>query len=195
MTDRERWNEKYRNRKLSSYKNGASDWLMQHEDILRDLEKGAALDIASGFGRNSFYLEKLGFQVDAVDVSDLAIDWLNEEAAKDGLNIKGFAIDLATEEFPQKSYQVIICFNFLFRELFPKIKEHLHEGGLLFYETVYTDDHEILGNKMNPDYVLQKNELLHAFRELRIISYQEKIVEMKSGRKKALASLAAKKER
>ena len=195
MTDRERWNEKYRNRKLSSYKSGASDWLREHEEILKELEKGAALDIASGFGRNSFYLEKLGFQVDAVDVSDLAIDWLNEEAEKDGLTLKGHQIDLAEEDFPQSAYQVIICFNFLFRELFPKIKSSLKEGGLLFYETVYTDDHEILGNKMNPDYILQKNELLHAFRELRIISYQEKIVEMKSGRKKALASLVAKKER
>jgi len=194
MTDRERWNEKYRNRKLSSYKSGASDWLMEHEDILQELEKGAALDIASGFGRNSFYLEKLGFQVDAVDVSDLAIDWMNEEAVKDGLTLKGHQIDLAQGDFPQSAYQVIICFNFLFRELFPKIKSSLQQGGLLFYETVYTDDHEILGNKMNPDYVLQKNELLHAFRELRIISYREKIVEMKSGRKKALASLVAKKE-
>ena len=194
MTDRERWNEKYRNRKLSSYKSGASDWLREHEDVLKELEKGAALDIASGFGRNSFYLEELGFQVDAVDVSDLAIDWLNEEAKKDELKLNGYQIDLAEEDFPQSSYQVIICFNFLFRELFPKIKSSLKEGGLLFYETVYTDDHEILGNKMNPDYVLQKNELLHAFRELRIISYREKIVEMKSGRKKALASLLAKKE-
>lgn len=193
MTDRERWNEKYRNRKLSSYKSGASDWLLEHEDILQELEKGSALDIASGFGRNSFYLEKLGFQVDAVDVSDLAIDWLNEEAKKDGLNIRGYQVDLAKENFPQPSYQVILCFNFLFRELFPKINSSLNKGGLLFYETVYTDDHEILGNKMNPDYVLQKNELLYAFRELRILSYREKIVEMKSGRKKALASLLAKK--
>ncbi|MDW3651054.1 MAG: methyltransferase domain-containing protein [Bacteroidia bacterium] len=193
MTDRERWNEKYRNRKLSSYKSGASDWLLEHEDILQELEKGSALDIASGFGRNSFYLEKLGFQVDAVDVSDLAIDWLNEEAKKDGLNIQGYQVNLAEQDFPQAGYQVIICFNFLFRELFPKIIYSLKEGGLLFYETVYTDDHEILGNKMNTDYVLQKNELLHAFRELRILSYREKIVEMKSGRKKALASLLAKK--
>ncbi|MEL6252852.1 MAG: methyltransferase domain-containing protein [Bacteroidota bacterium] len=195
MTDRERWNEKYRNRKLSSYKNGASDWLSEHEDILEELEKRAALDIASGFGRNSFYLETLGFQVDAVDVSDIAIDWLNEEAQKDKLRIKGHQIDLAEEGFPQASYQVIICFNFLFRELFPKIKSSLKIGGLLFYETVYSDDHEILGNKMNPDYVLKKNELLQAFSGMRIISYREKIVEMKNGRKKALASLVAKKER
>lgn len=193
MTDRDRWNEKYRKRKLDSYKAGPSDWLFKYEDKILQIQKGTALDIASGFGRNSFYLEKLGFQVDAVDVSDLAMDWLNEEAKKNNLQIKGHQIDLASDPFPQTSYQVIICFNFLFRELFPQIIEALNPGGLLFYETVYSDDLEILNSKMNPAYVLQKNELPKAFAELEIISYQEQIVKMKSGRKKALASLLAQK--
>ncbi|MEM6807559.1 MAG: methyltransferase domain-containing protein [Bacteroidota bacterium] len=193
MTDRDRWNEKYSKRNLDSYKAGPSDWLFQHEKYILQIEKGLALDIASGFGRNSFYLEKLGFLVDAVDVSDLAIDWLNEEARKNTLNLKGYQIDLAAQPFPQSSYQIIICFNFLFRQLFPQIIEALNPGGILFYETVYSDDLNILGSKMNPDYVLQKNELLEAFVDLDIITYQEKIVEMKSGRKKALASLLAQK--
>jgi len=193
MNDRERWNQKYQNRNLHSYKNGPSQWLLDHEDLLLALPKTSGLDIASGFGRNSFYLEKLGFQMDAVDVSDIAIEWMQAEADEKKLQLSPHRLDLAVDPFPQSAYGIIICFNFLFRELFDQIKSSLHAGGLIVYETVFTDDIEVLGNKMNPDYVLAKNELLHAFEDFRIISYRERSIEIRNGRKKAMASIVAEK--
>lgn len=193
MTDRERWNQKYQNRKLKSYKSGPSKWLLEHEDLLQKLPKGKGLDIASGFGRNSFYLEKMGFHMDAVDVSDIAIDWMKEEAAKNKLNLSPYRLDLAEAPFPHTDYSLIICFNFLFRDLFPMMKKSLKSGGLLFYETVYSDDTDILGNKMNPDYILEKNELLQVFHDFRIRAYREKVVETATGKQKALASIVVEK--
>ena len=37
---------------------------------------GRALDVACGDGRNALYLAQLGYMVDAIDVSDVAIDAL-----------------------------------------------------------------------------------------------------------------------
>lgn len=193
MNDRERWNRKYQNRNLSSYKSGPSQWLLDHEDLLQTLPKFTGLDIASGFGRNSFYLEKLGFQMDAVDVSDIAIEWMQAKAKEENLKLNPLRLDLASDPFPQSDYGLIICFNFLYRVLFDQIKSSLIPGGLLIYETVFSDDIEVLGSKMNPDYVLAKNELLHAFQEFRILSYRERSIELRNGRKKALASIVAEK--
>lgn len=193
MTDRERWNQKYQNRKLASYKSGPSQWLVDHQDLLNELPKGKGLDIASGFGRNSFFLEKMGFHMDSVDVSDIAIEWMRGEATEHKLNLYPYRIDLAKAPFPQSDYSLIICFNFLFRDLFPAMKESLKSGGLLFYETIYSDDTDILGNNMNPDYILKKNELLEVFQDFRVRAYREKVVETATGRKKALASIVVEK--
>lgn len=38
--------------------------------------KGKALDIAAGLGRNSLFLAEKGFEVDAVELSDVAVEKL-----------------------------------------------------------------------------------------------------------------------
>jgi len=192
MTDRERWNQKYRNRNLNNFKSGPSQWLLDHEDLLKELPKGRGLDIAAGFGRNSFYLEKMGFEMDVVDVSDLAIEWIQTEAQKRALKLHAYQLDLANQPFPQLDYSLIICFNFLFRDLFTPIKTALNPGGLVIYETVYVDDIEVLGSTMNPEYVLAKNELLTVFHDFRILGYRERVLTV-NGRRKALASIVAQK--
>ena len=45
--------------------------------------EGAALDVACGNGRNSFFLAAMGFEVDAADISDVADRcWLQQQVAQ-----------------------------------------------------------------------------------------------------------------
>ncbi|MEU9699345.1 class I SAM-dependent methyltransferase [Streptomyces sp. NPDC047981] len=49
---------------------------------------GRALDLGCGPGRNSLYLASLGFEVDAVDLSDEAIGWASQRAREAGAEVR-----------------------------------------------------------------------------------------------------------
>lgn len=188
--DQQRWNQRYKKQGLESFGDQASEWLFEHEELLKIHPKGLALDIACGNGRNAFYLANLGYEVDAVDISDVAIEGVREKAMQSNLSVHPFHLNLEEQPFPQNSYQLIICFNYLQRSLFPNILHSLSEGGILIYETKYLDHIHVLKHEMNPAYVLGYNELLHSFSDLHILHYQEHIKKVgPSQRQKALASL------
>ncbi|MFF3870893.1 class I SAM-dependent methyltransferase [Streptomyces sp. NPDC001978] len=49
---------------------------------------GRALDLGCGPGRNAIHLASLGFEVDAVDLSPVAVDWARERAAQAGVDVR-----------------------------------------------------------------------------------------------------------
>lgn len=60
-----------------------------HSDVLevcQIIQAGKALDLGCGSGRNSLYLQLLGFDVDAVDKSEMSISNLQEIIANDHLS-------------------------------------------------------------------------------------------------------------
>lgn len=190
--DQIRWNQKYLTKGKDALDWEPSDWLARHESLLIDQPKGRALDIACGNGRNAIYLAKLGFQVDAVDISDVAIEWLRQKAHEDNLPITSHITDLEKGNLPRGPYQVIVNFKYLQRDLFPLIKQALAPGGLLFFETLYRAAIDKLNSQMPRPYVLDYNELLHAFWNLHILEYREQIVDVPHTEKKqALACLIA----
>ena len=141
-----------------------------------------------------FFWLPWGFEVEAADISDVAIGWLQQQVSKKNVPIQPVQMDFENELPAKEKYQVVLCFNYLERSLFPALKDALLQGGLLFFETVYRDDVTILASAMNPRYVLNYNELLHAFSDLRILEYREKIIYAADlGKKKALASMVARK--
>ncbi len=102
--------------------------------------------------------------------------WLQQQVSKKNVSIQPVQMDFENDLLAKEKYQVVLCFNYLERSLFPALKDALLQGGLLFFETVYRDDVTILASAMNPRYVLDYNELLHAFSDLRILEYREKII-------------------
>jgi tellurite methyltransferase len=72
------------------------------------------------------------------------------------------------------------------RSLFSAIHQALKPGGLLFYET-FTVDYLKYSN-FKKEWVLEANELLHAFSGFRVLRYQEV-----DENPKAFASLVAQK--
>lgn len=192
--DQIRWNQKYQKKGIETFDLTPSAWLSTHETLIQEQPRGRALDLACGNGRNALYLAKLGFQVDAFDISDVAVTWLNQKAANEGLPLTARVVDLETEELASNHYQVVTNFRYLQRDLFSSIQKALASGGLVFFETFFRAAIDCLGSKMPLPYVLDYNELLHAFLDLRILEYRESIETTASSlQKQALASLVAQK--
>ncbi|MBI4378326.1 MAG: methyltransferase domain-containing protein [Nitrospinae bacterium] len=184
--DRIFWDKKYQ---TESYIFGKEpvEFLMEHIDIL---PRGKALDIAMGEGRNAVFLAKNGFDVDGVDISEVAIKKALMLAQEKEVKIHAFVADLETYTMPRNTYDVIACFYYLQRDLIPKMKEGLKRGGVIIYETYTIENMErgFQGPK-NKDYLLKPNELLNFFRDFKVIYYREVVVNNKS----AVASLIAQK--
>jgi hypothetical protein len=60
----------------------------------------------------------------------------------------------------------------LHRPLFAHLEESVAEGGVLIYETFMTGN-ERYGRPSNPAYLLQPGELLHAFKALTVVAFEQ----------------------
>ncbi len=139
--------------------------------------QGHALDIAAGAGRHSLALAQHGLQVDAVDISGQGVHVAHQRAIEAGLTpaqIRFIVADLERPWLPQRGYDVILVSFFLYRPLFPLIKERLRLGGWLVYET-FTTTQELNSNHqpMRCDFLLEPQELKEVFANFEILFYDE----------------------
>ena len=176
-TSRERWNARYGGDAFEPFPPRPAAWLHEHRDLLlgrvANSAEPAALDVACGDGRNARLLAELGFAVDAVDVSDVAIGALRAAAAERDLRVQARVADLEHDALPARAYDVVVCMNYLQRDLFGALAAALRPGGLLVVETFARAHIEELGRDFNPAYVLERNELLRAFAGLYVRHYRE----------------------
>ncbi len=164
--DRQKWNKKYsENEKFLSYRPAAQ----MVEEYFHKCGGKKVLDLACGAGRHTLFLSKRSFLVDAVDISDVALEHLRNQ-----INENVTLIEEDLDSFvPQKEYyDFIIMTNFLDRALISRAKESLKVGGLFVIET-YMEDEENEKEGYNPDFLLQKEELKHIFSEYEILAYDE----------------------
>ncbi len=183
-TDRHKWNTRYREQEFP----GEPSPVVTRFAHLAN--KGRALDIACGMGRNALFLAKQGFRVDAVDISDVALQQLQKYTPQ----IRCIQADLDSYSIPPATYDLIININFLQRRLFPEIIAGLRPGGILIFETFVNSEYEAaINNPVNPDYLLKENELLHAFLSLKIVYYEEKLETRCKDKPRMIAILVAQK--
>ncbi len=162
LEDKIRWNEKH------------SKNMMPQEPIAlikkyAPLAKGKdALDIACGNGRHSRYLASLGFEVDALDISSVAIKQLQEIN-----NIHAKEVDFDTYTLKKQAYDLIVVTYFLERKLFPQMVEALRPNGILIIETfIHHKKNE--RTPSNPAFRLKEGELKNYFeKKLEIIYLEE----------------------
>jgi len=159
-------------------------------ELLPLLPSGPALDIACGTGRHTLLLAGRGQHVTAVDFSSVALDILevrahamgapirrNERLHKAGRPQKGGAelihADLERMTLPERRYDLILCIQYLQRDLFPQMAGALRPNGVLLMETFTRVQLEFAGGPRNPAYLLEPGELREAFPELRVLFYRE----------------------
>jgi tellurite methyltransferase len=136
---------------------------------------GTALDLACGLGGNSMFLARLNYQVLAIDVSDVAINYVQEQAAKYRLSIHPQIANL-TElnhiQWQNHPFSVVVNTYYLDRALFPLVKSIIKEGGYFFMETYYHSP-QTENQSVSTQYKLQPKELLTEFRDWTVLFYEE----------------------
>ncbi|MFJ5717007.1 methyltransferase domain-containing protein [Neobacillus sp. NPDC093127] len=172
MNSRNKWNNKHKERisHLEEPKPNA-----RLENLASYLKGGPALDLACGLGGNSLFLARLNFQVQAIDISDVAVNYLQDIAAKQKLAIYPQLSDLTeitTLNLQKNSFNLVVITNYLDRSLFPLVKSIIKEDGYFFMETFYmSPKHENLG--VSNQYKLEPGELLAEFGDWKILFYEE----------------------
>ncbi len=138
----EKWNERYRQ--------GFDDLpvpLPFFVNAVAELTPGQALDLACGLGRHSTYMADRGWQVTAIDASQVAISQLQ----KNDPRINAIVEDIESPEFqvPTSPYDLIIDTFFLHRPLFPQIKSALKPGALAIFAFHLTGTFGITEEEVN----------------------------------------------
>ncbi len=166
MSDAAKWNARYRTRR-----GGATEPARVLSENLHLLPgSGRALDLASGLGDNALLLAQHCFDTHAWDISDVALEQLQQKAAQLGRVVHCAQRDISARPPEPESFDLIVVSRFLDRTLCPAIAEALTPGGLLFYQTFSVDSSS---GPRNPAYRLLHNELLRLFAGLEIIYYRE----------------------
>ena len=167
VDDKIKWDKKYSEN---------SDLLSPREPSMavvknyKECSGNRALDLACGAGRNSLFLEENGFEVDAVDISKLALDTLNGRSKYNKINT--ILADLDEFDLGEERYDFIVKCNFLDRDLINRAKKALKIGGIMVVET-YIEDEENEKKNSNPNFLLKEDELLEIFKSgFEILEYK-----------------------
>lgn len=173
MNTRKKWNTKYIERINQQKQPEVNPRLKNLSDYLSG--GGTALDLACGLGGNSLFLARMNYQVQAMDISDVAINYIQEQAAKDDLNIHPQVADL-TElnklNLQKGTFNLVVISYYLDRSLFPTVKSLIKEDGYLFIETFYQSP-QTENQGVSNQYKLQPRELLSEFRDWTVLYFEE----------------------
>ena len=184
-SDRVKWNEKFaRDGKIELT---PPVWLSKVEGLLP--AHGRALDIAAGNGRLALWLARRGLDVLAIDISRVGLELANQAAESKGLHIETVTADLEVDPLPTGPFDMITCFCYRQRDLFPSFRERLSPGGFLVAEVATVPN---LERHAHPslEYLAEPGELRRDCAPLKIIYYEEGWFE-----KHASARVVARQER
>lgn len=184
--DRTYWNERYR--KESSGMSERAAPLVR--DCVDWLPEGRALDVATGTGRNALYLAERGYEVDAVDVSDVALRTARDRADERGVAVNWVQADLDTHPLPEGVYDVIVVTFFQAFDRLPDIKEALAPGRVLLYEHHLRAEPPAERGPSDDRHRARSNDLLRAVLDLTVLHYEERI-RVEDGHRSAIATLVA----
>lgn len=141
MDDRQRWNQRYLH---EDYPREPANLVSQWVPALAHSADARALDIAAGMGRHSRLLAERGYQVDAVELSDIAIETLRTIP-----DVHPQQIDLQTHPLPPGPYDLILNCNFYLPQALDAISDRLRIGGLLIFQSFAKGPHS--GPSMRPE--------------------------------------------
>lgn len=138
-----------------------SAWVVRWAPLVA---RGPVLDLACGQGRHARFFLARGFEVVALDREPQAIPGARFlQADLEGGN---------PWPLPGERFGAVVVTNYLYRPLFPVLRESLSEGGVLLYETFMLGN-ERFGRPSNPQFLLRPGELLEAFRDLQVIAFEQ----------------------
>ncbi len=135
MNQQEFWNKKFL-REGYLYGKNPNEFLVSCSSNFKKSQR--FLCLGEGEGRNAVYFAKKGYEVVALDASDIGLKKLEEYAKEENVNIKTKCIDL-NEWVPKKKYgSIVASYLHMYKEdrevLFKKIESALKEKGFFVGE-------------------------------------------------------------
>ena len=125
------------------------------------------MDVACGRGRHLRWLATQGFAVTGVDRDPGA-------AATAGPATRVLIADIENGPWPLagQRFDAVVVTNYLWRALWPVLRDSLADGGVLIYET-FAQGQQLIGKPSRPEFLLRPGELLQAFAGLRVVAYED----------------------
>lgn len=146
---------------------------LEPNDFLRDhlsyLPPGRLLSLGEGEGRNAVFLAQNGFDVTAIDSSEVGLNKAKQLASKNHVNISIKVEDLSQFEQPENDWDVILAIYChlppeLRLSLYPKIARSLKPGGVFVLEAYSPEQLEYrTGGPGSVDMLIPLEELESGF--------------------------------
>jgi len=162
--DRHHWEARYASGNAPIH-GSPNRWLVAQAAFLDTLPANRAaplhaLDIACGAGSTLLWLAQRGWRVTGVDISAAALALARAQLDAAGLldHATFLAADLDVWRPAAASCDLITCFYFLDRRLWPALRAAVRPGGLLCLST-YQFGRLAERPDTNPDHLLQPGEL------------------------------------
>lgn len=176
---REKWDQRWQE-KAQAPESQPDDWLRRVLPYLP--ERGVALDLACGMGRNTLGLAQAGYQITAVDFSQVAINVLRVTAAREGLPVDAVCADIEAPDyrFPPGFYDLALQFYYLYRPLLPLLQNTVRPGGYVVIRTFSQAGEERFGS-VNKEISLRAGELLKIFSSWEVLLYEEGLEPSRKG--------------
>ncbi|MEM7078383.1 MAG: class I SAM-dependent methyltransferase [Pseudomonadota bacterium] len=155
-----------------------------------------ALDVACGAGRNALYLAGLGMRVDAVDISNVALNRLRQSARDDGVTLETHCHDLDLPlDLPGGAYGLIVMVRYVNARLLAALPEMLQPGGILLVEEHLTS-HVTVNGPGSARFRLPAGALRHTLLDSAAVTIDllhefEGLVEEPDGERAALTQVVA----
>lgn len=164
--DRDRWNTRYR-----AGEEGGTP-IMLGRDLFLFPRSGRALDVAGGPGQAAVILAARGMDVTLTDISEVALDLATARAERSGVALEVVETDLTADPLPPGPWDLITCFNYLDRSLFPTMIEALADGGMLAVSMATRSNLE-RHPRPRAHHLLDDRELPALLGELSVVLYRE----------------------
>ena len=130
MSQQEFWNGKF-SKADYFYGTKANEFLASNIELFKNHKK--LLCLGEGEGRNAIFFAKNGFEVSAIDASNLGLEKLQNRAIEEKLDIKTICMDLNDWTVLEKYDVIVASYLHMFKnereELFKKIENSLTSNG------------------------------------------------------------------
>ena len=172
MSDEERahWDRRYAEGEYVP-RTSASPFLLEW---LERVPVGRALDIATGTGRNALALAEAGFVVDAVDISEVAIEQARGQSEQRGLDVNWIVADLDADPLPGEGYDLVTVVRYR-PSHWSRLRDALAPDGWILVDHHLKTSREDAAGPSSEAFRVAPGELLHAFAGMRILHYAETV--------------------
>lgn len=184
MSQQEFWNKKF-SRDGYLYGTKPNQFIKNSYGNFKKSQK--VLCLGEGEGRNAIFLAKIGYDVEAIDASDIGLNKLYEQSVLENVEVKTTCMDINMWQ-PEKKYGAIL-FTFMHLEieelknLLKKIESALKDKGFFVCEVFAKSQIEKnSGGPKDLELLYSVEDFSNNLKNLKIHKLEEVVVELDEGK-------------